>query len=62
MEAKVSKFVGDFANSDYATIVGLNWYHAGGVNSSSSGAMSDSMIQSIAAAHLNAKPFAAPPP
>jgi hypothetical protein len=62
MEAKVSKFIGDFANSDYGTIVGLNWYHAGGTNSSSSGAMSDSMIQTIAASRLNTKPFAVPPP
>jgi hypothetical protein len=62
MEAKVSKFIADFANNDYGTIVGLNWYHAGGKNVPNGGAMSDPMIQAIAAGRLNDKPFAVPPP
>jgi hypothetical protein len=58
MEEKVQKFIDDFSDGDFGTLIGLNWYHAGGANSASSGAMSDSMISSIAAGHINDKPFA----
>lgn len=61
MEAKVATFINEFTDGDYGTIAGLNWYSAGGANSSSDGAMSDPMIQAIAAGHLNQKPYKAPP-
>jgi hypothetical protein len=38
-------------------LIGLNWYHAGGANSTKSGAMSDSMIATIEAARLDKKPY-----
>jgi hypothetical protein len=61
MEAKVATFISEFTDVDYGTIAGLNWYSAGGANSSSDGAMSDPMIQAIAAGRLNQKPYKAPP-
>jgi hypothetical protein len=43
-------------------IAGLNWYHAGNANTDASGAMSDAMIETIGAANLHQKPYAAPAP
>jgi hypothetical protein len=58
MEAKVQKFIADFTNGDWHNFIGLNWYHAGGQNTSTSGAMSDPMIAAIIAGQLNNKPYA----
>jgi hypothetical protein len=58
MEAQVKAFVTGF--TDWGKIAGLNWYHAGNANTDASGAMSDAMIETIAAANLQQKPYAAP--
>ena len=58
MEAQVKAFVTGFA--DWGKLAGLNWYHAGNANTDASGAMSDVMIATIAAANLQQKPYAAP--
>jgi hypothetical protein len=58
MEAQVKTFVTNF--SDWGKLIGLNWYHGGNANTDATGAMSDAMIASIAAAHLDQKAFAAP--
>lgn len=60
MEGEVQRFIADFANNDWHDFIGLNWYHAGGQNSSTSGAMSDPMIAAIIAGRLNNKPYATP--
>ncbi len=59
METKVEMFVSNATKGDYGQLIGLNWYHAGGANSSKCGAMSDPMIGAIAAGQLNDKPYAA---
>jgi hypothetical protein len=58
MECKVQEFISLFADDDWRKLIGLNWYHAGGQNTSRSGAMSDPMIDAIVAGHLNYKPYA----
>jgi hypothetical protein len=58
MEKQVADFVAGF--NDWGKLIGLNWYHAGNANADASGSMSDAMIQSIAAARLDQKPYAAP--
>lgn len=58
MEKQVADFVTGF--NDWGKLIGLNWYHAGNANADASGSMSDAMIQSIAAARLDQKPYAAP--
>ena len=60
METQVKAFVAGFA--DWGKIAGLNWYHAGNANTDASGAMSDAMIETIAAAALQQKPYATPAP
>jgi hypothetical protein len=58
IECKVQEFISLFADDDWRKLIGLNWYHAGGQNTSRSGAMSDPMIDAIVAGHLNYKPYA----
>ena len=62
MEGKVKKLISDFTDDDWLKLIGLNWYHAGGQNTSNSGAMSDPMIAAIVAGRLNDKSYASPPP
>jgi hypothetical protein len=61
MEAKLEAFLAGFHDAEYGKIVGLNWYHAGkGNNSESQGGMSQAMIDTIAKARLDQKPYLKP--
>jgi hypothetical protein len=58
VEVSVAKFVDKLPNSDWSSLIGLNWYHAGkSYPSAVEGAMSKAMITKIVAAKINKKPF-----
>ena len=64
MEAQLAKFIATFSkwtsgNFTDRNVIGMNWYHAGQPDSNGEGSMSDAMIESIAAAHLEKLPYAA---
>jgi hypothetical protein len=58
METQLARFTGKFPDSSWSRLLGLNWYHAGGQNVASHGAMSQRMIATIMAARLDLKPYA----
>jgi hypothetical protein len=65
MEEKVRSFTKTFSSwtaKDFSdrNVVGMNWYHAGALDDNGAGSMSDAMIKTIAAAKLDARPYAAP--
>ncbi|MEA2818984.1 MAG: hypothetical protein QOJ86_988 [Bradyrhizobium sp.] len=60
MTTKVDQFETGFPDSEWAKIVGLNWYHAGGTNDAASGGMTQEMIDSIIAGKLDQKPYRKP--
>jgi len=58
VEAAVGKFVDQLPDSEWSSLIGLNWYHAGKTyQSEREGGMSDAMIPKIAAAKIDKKPF-----
>jgi hypothetical protein len=58
MESRVARFTSRFPDSSWSRLIGLNWYHGGGRNVASEGAMSQQMIATIMAARLDQKPYA----
>jgi len=60
MTAKVKLFIDKFPDAEWSKIVGLNWYHAGGVNDADSGGMSQGMMDALIDGHLDGKPYKKP--
>lgn len=58
-EGKLGSFLHDMTDADWSRIAGLNWWHFGHkATSPQRGAMSPAMAAAIAAAMLDAKPYA----